>query len=271
MSEFISRHDLSIWHHKSYEMRGKLKELGCQWDGISRAWVAPSIEVKELCLEILDKADEADKFQRPWFGDDWEIDGSIFEESISIIEPIPGVKSVAHTPSKEEAIKIVGAENVIRYWHEEIPQEASAILASGENNNNAIYERLEDAGWRSRQVSLLLDVVRHFREHPPQFIADEISDSIPLLSQDAVDPIEMDGSISVICDREKNPIAIAVKFPYNPKFVNMIKWLPGRRWNPSKSRWEVPVDAKHGASTVFSMFPHFARSDKAKEIEEGLK
>jgi hypothetical protein len=267
MSKFISRKALEVSHSKTYKMKEKLKELGCEWDAIAKAWIAPSLEVKELCYQLLEEAENT-TIKRPCFGQcGWDNVPTDWSEAIG--EPAPPlepVKSIAYTPSYSDAQKICGEENVKRYWHPSIPSEAASLLASGKNKENAIYQRLEEEGWKSRQVSLLLDVVNHFRQHPPIPALD--TDNPPILSTTSVNPIEMNGSIGVICDSNRNPVAFTVTFPYSNQMVNRVKWLPGRKWNPAKKRWEVPIDSKYGQEDTLAMFPHFQRSPKAQELEK---
>lgn len=270
MSDFISRKQLEIRHSRTYEMREKLKKLGCEWDAAARAWIAPTLEVRELCYEILeDKENNDESIRVPYFGRcgwyDIDIDPNNTEqEDGKIFEASP----VAHTPTYEEAVKIVGEGNVQRYWNDEIPQEAALILASGNLNVNKVYERLEDAGWKTRSVSLLWDIVNHFRVHPPVIAIDEKLEHPILEAETVVDPEDMQGSISVICDSENKPAYLVLKFPYDPVKVSYIKsCLEGRRWNASKKRWEVPVK---WADKVFKKFPHYQRSPLAAEIEQNM-
>lgn len=270
MDKFISRKDLEVRHSKSYEMRNRLKELGCEWDGIAKAWIAPSIEVKELCYQILEEADDNSP-RRSHFGrcgwDDMPKDLDSIFNNAGYATPIEPAKSVAHTPTKAEAEKICGEENAKHYWHSLLPEEAASLLASGENNEDNIRERLENQGWKSRQISLLLDVVSHFRQHPPIPALDEVTDNPPMLSVASIDPIEMDGSIGVIRGADQKPVAFTITFPYSNQMVNRVKWLPGRKWNSAKKRWEVPIESRYGSDDALSMFPHFQRSPKAQELE----
>lgn len=277
MDKFIPRKQLEVRHSRSYEMKEKLKELGCEWDGVGRVWIAPSLEVKELCYQILEEVESNNTSpQIRYFGNcGWHgVDYDEIEECINSIGKVELVLAppIAHTPTREEIEKIVGSGNVLRYWHEEIPTKAAEILASGEQNKLKIDDRLHEAGWKTRQISMLMEVVDYFREHPPIPALDETADALTMPTVkgiDAVDSIEMDGSIGVICDADKTPVAFTVKFPYSSQMVNRVKWLPGRKWNPNKKRWEVPVSAKHGSQGVLETFPHFQRSPKVKEIEEG--
>lgn len=269
MSEFISRKQLEIHHSCTYEMRERLKQLGCEWDGIARAWIAPSLEVRELCYEILERSQEKDESVRvPYFGRQWHnIDLDAIEKE-NDVKPLEEAASVIYTPNRKDAIKIAGEGNVQRYWNDEIPQEAALILASGETNVNKVYEQLEESGWKTRSVSLLWDIVKHFRAYPPVAAIDEKLEHPILEVEPTIDPEEMQGSISVICDSENNPQLLALKFPYDLAKVNYIKsCLDGRRWNASKKRWEIPVKL---ASKVFKKFPHFQRSPRAQEIEKKL-
>lgn len=270
MGKFISRKDLEVQHSRSYEMRGRIKELGCEWDGIARVWIAPSTEVKELCYQILDETEQTDNSMRSRFvGGQWnDIDWDNWEGVHG--QSRTEAKAIAYTPTRADAEKISGSGNVLRYWHEDIPNESASILASGEDNENAIYNHLTEQGWKPRQVSLLMDVVNHFRSNPPISAVDEVVTMSPVLSPEPVAPIELNGSIGVIGD-DMSPIAFTVTFPYSAQMVNRVKWLPGRSYNPAKKRWEVPIDAKYGNQNTLQMFPHFQRSPKAKELEGGLK
>lgn len=279
MDNFISRKQLEVRHSRTYEMKEKLKELGCEWDGIARAWIAPSIEVKELCYQILEEREASDTSpQTRYFGNcGWHnVDYDELEECIkSIGKPVELIKaeSIAYTPSREEIEKIVGSENVLRYWHPNLIEEVAEILASGEQNKLAIDDRLHEKGWKTRQISLLMEVVDFFRDHPPNPALDEVATVVTMPSVkgiDAIDPIELDGSIGVICDTDKKPVAFTVSFPYSSQMVNRVKWLPGRKWNPARKRWEVPINSKYGSQDTLDTFPHFQRSPKAKELE-GLK
>jgi hypothetical protein len=40
---------------------------------------------------------------------------------------------------------------------------------------------------------------------------------------------------------EKSNDTIFVYSPYKPEFIKEIKKIPGRKWNPEKKRWEVPI------------------------------
>ena len=183
MSEFISRKMLEIRHRYSYEMRGRLKQMGCEWDAIARAWIAPTMKFKELLEQELDAYSDSQEVHTPrYFGNGGGWDNVSIKELEAFAEGLDPqahgakpeeAKPIAHTPTKEETIKICGQENVKRYWHESLPEEAAAILASGECNEIAIYERLNEQGWKGRQVSLLLDVVNYFRQHPPVPAFDE--------------------------------------------------------------------------------------------------
>lgn len=266
---FISRKDLEIHHTYSYQMRGRLKQLGCEWDAIARVWIAPTLEVKELCLAELDAGQNKDNsIQYRYLGNcgwqdvDYEALEKAFDTSHGALPE--EAKSIAHNPSKEEAIKICGEENVKRYWHEDIPEKAAEILASGENNESDIAERLRFAGWNGRQVSLLIDVVDHFRKYPPIPALDEKLGQDEIISTPIVKPEQMQGSIGIICD-EENPVAITIRCPYDPKIVKMIKsGNLGQKWNPDQKRWEIPIKY---AQDILKRFPHFSRSPKAKEIE----
>lgn len=267
MSKFISRKQLEVQHSRSYEMREKLKELGCEWDGIARAWIAPSVEVKELCYQILEESEGRSGIKHRYLGQcGWDsIDYEKFEQQE---ESPSSFRLIIYTPELPEIEKIFGSEAILRYWHPDIPQEASKILASGEQNRLAIDDRLHEKGWGTRQISLLLDVVDHFREHPP--VADSQASILitpSVANVKAIPEIELDGSIAVLSDSDGEPIAFAITFPYSNQMVNRVKWLPGRKWNSKQKRWEVPIDSKHGAEDVFKTFPHFTRSPKAAEIE----
>jgi len=175
MDRFISRKDLEIRHSQSYAMRGRLKQLGCEWDPVARAWIAPSLEVRELCYEELEaKKAESDEIRSPYFGPaSWSEELNQFAEKLIAGEDtahgaLPEeARPISHIPTQEEVTKIVGEGNVDRYWREDLPEVAAEILASGENNQAAIYERLQEQGWKSRSISLLLDVVSHFRTYHP--------------------------------------------------------------------------------------------------------
>lgn len=271
MSKFISRKELEVRHSRSYEMRERLKELGCEWDAIARAWIAPSLEVKELCYEILEEAEENDNSpQRPYFGritDAWsEIDLENFDKPYG--QPLGETKSIVYTPTQLDAIKISGEENVKRYWRDEISVEAAEILASGKINRQEVYDHLEDKGWKARSVSLLWDVVDHFRSYPPVVALDEKLDAPVLKSTSTVNPEEMQGSIGVISDSEGEPAFLKIKFDYDPIRVNTIKWIKGRRWNALKKQWEVPIEK---AEEVFQTFPHFQCSPRATELKLKIK
>jgi hypothetical protein len=269
MPEFISRRQLEVRHSRSYEMKEKLKELGCEWDGIARAWIAPSIEVKELCFEILDQSEDIIYRARPGNHLDESIGNQSFEECMGMADtPEKSLSNpIAYIPARQDAINICGEENTRRYWRDEIATEAAEILASGDNNWNAIYERLEDAGWKSRNVSLLKDLVEHFRAHPPMPAIDTKED-IESLAVVFHKPHEVDGAISVLCSKDGTPTAFKVEFPYDEKKVRITKSWVGRKWHGDKKYWEVPIIH---ARSLFGNFKYFQRSPKAAEIEKSLE
>lgn len=268
----ISRKKLEIRHSNSYANRGRLKQLGCEWDPIARAWIAPSLEAKELIIEELDNYLE-DGVRIPHYGQcGWTKEFAEFTEKFVWGEDtswgaLPEeAKSIAHTPTKEQAIKIVGEGNVERYWRDDIPEIAAEILASGETLKAPIYDRLEDCGWKARSVSLMLEIVDHFREFPPVGAFDQKLDKSEIIAHSAVKPEEMQGSISIISDAEGTPLKLAVTFPYSREMVRRVKLHNLKQeWNPTQKRWEIPIKY---ARNVFATFPHFERSPGAKKIEE---
>lgn len=275
MSEFISRKQLEVTGN-TYPHKDRLKHLGCEWDPAARAWIAPSLEVKELCDEIVEGG------LRPpsQIGHNWgkfdDYDFSFLDDlgSDSDSAPMPRAASIAYTPTQTDAEKICGGGNVIRYWREEIPAEAAEILANGDVNWQAIYSRLEDAGWRSRSVSILKDVVEHFRKHPPIPAIDEMLTAPSVLSHEAVEPEEINGTISVFVDADQNPVSFKIQFPYSKKMVARVKGFSGRKWRADSKCWEVPLDAKgwgFPTPTIFQAFPHFKRSPKAEQIEREME
>lgn len=269
---FVSRKQLEVRHSKSYDMRERLKELGCEWDPIARAWIAPSIEVRELCYSILEDSKDSKEITyrkspgAPQFDNFCEELAAGVDVLNSQQVSTPLAKSIVHTPTKEEAEKICEKENIQRYWRSEIESEAASILASGESNWNRLYERLEDAGWRARSVSILVRIVEHFRSHPPALVLDEFTDAPAILASKAVASEEMDGTISVIIDKAtQEPTALKITFSYSHLKINQIKWIKGRRWDAAKKCWLVPIES---SAEVFQTFPHFRRSPKAAEIEQ---
>jgi hypothetical protein len=272
MSNFVSKKQLEIHHSQSYQMREVLKRMGCEWDGIARAWIAPDLETLDKCYQVLEEANRVDDSPRTgYYGRcGWgEVNLDEWDKPHGAVPKKP--RSIKHTPTQIEAIKICGEGNVERYWRDDIPKESAQILLYGENNWNEIYERLENAGWKSRSVSLIRDVVEHFRKCPPDKAQDEIlsnADNALLPSDKNVifkqSPKEVDGIISTISDSSGEVIALAVSFPYDAIKVNKIKWIDGRKWDSSKKRWIVPVEK---AEEIFKTFPNFRRSEKAAEIE----
>ena len=272
--EPVFRKQLEIRHRKSYEMRGRLKQLGCEWDAAARAWIAPSLEVKELILEELDQVVAKDSindtryFGRCGFGD---VDYDAVRRFELGLDPSHGAlpelaPPIAHTPTIEEATKIAGGENIKRYWHDEIPSVGAELLASGRMDEVAIHEELREQGWNGRSVSLLLDIVNHFRQYPPTLALDEKLEHEAIVSQPTVKAEEMQGSIGVISDSEGIPALITITCPYDASIVRRIKVGNfGQKWNASKKRWEIP--AQH-AKEFMSRFPHFQRSPKAQELED---
>lgn len=267
MSKFISRKELEVRHSRTYEMREKLKELGCEWDGIARAWIAPSGEVKELCYEILEEKEKEAKVIRPYFGHQYDIDdfdrlqAMLNDEEVEA--PEVKAKAIAYCPSQEDVQKICG-ENASRYWRDGICAESAEILASGDTNWNAIYERLEDAGWKSRSISVVQSVVEFYRSHPPIPAIDEVQAAAPVhvakeLSSD------IDGSVSVVADTSGNPTAFKVQFPYSMLKVRHVKLCKGAKWEPNKKCWYVPVES---AANVKRYFGKFQLSPKASELLE---
>lgn len=275
MTKFISRKMLEIRHSNSYQMRGRLKQMGCEWDAIARAWIAPTMEVKELLEEELEAyGRESSEVRSRYLGQcGFNISIEELEAFERGLDPSHGAlpeeaKPIAHTPTKEEAIKICGEENVRRYWHEFLPEEAAAILASGEKDETAIQERLSEQGWKGRQISLLIDVVDHFRQHPPIPALDEKLDSEKIISQPSVNPEEMQGSLGIVSDSEGVPQLIVIQFPWSQRMVARVKTGNlGQKWNATKKRWEVPIKY---AGDMFRRFPHFSRSLKAEEIEKQI-
>jgi hypothetical protein len=61
--------------------------------------------------------------------------------------------------TKDVATEIVGEGNVARYWDERIPAAFMELQGAGHEQWNAIYDRLEDEGWKTRSVSLLRDLI----------------------------------------------------------------------------------------------------------------
>lgn len=272
MSEFISRKQLEV-HGDTYPVRQRLRELGCEWDAAARAWIAPSLEVKELCDEVV-----SNQIRSPhWLREEIDYSSSEFQDFMDRLEcdnlPSPGpvilANPIAYTPTKDDAERICGSGNILRYWNDEIPAIAAELLASGEQNWQEIYERMENKGWRNRSTSIVRDIVAYYRQYPPIPAVDEVT--VPVaIAPEAIDPEGMNGSISVLVDASRDPLAFKVEFPYSARKVNMIKWLPGRKWHPDRKYWEVPLDARHGSQSVFDIFPHFKRSPRALEIEREL-
>jgi hypothetical protein len=271
---FISRKELEIRHPQSYEFRSRLKELGCQWDGIAKAWIAPSDEVKELCYELLDRDSEEKRDSTPRRSFIRTPDISEIDDFLNGVEHDRVDRenqSIAYEPTKEDAQLIVGLQNVLRYWKDEVPSVVSELLASGKETGNKLFNQLEEAGWKNRQISLLFAIVDRFRAHPPIHVNDEILTMPVMLSKEAVNPDEMAGSISVLSDSEGTPVAFKVEFSYQSTNVNKIKWVPGAKWIRDRKYWQVPIESAKGNHGLFDMFAYFKRSQKAKAMEANFQ
>lgn len=121
-NDFISRKDLEVTGN-TYPHKERLKQLGCEWDAAARAWIAPTLEVKELCEQIV--VGSEDSFQRPNFRccgmpEDFDYDFLDKLDDPAQVPNLASAKAIAYTPSREDAERICGSGNVIRYWREEI-------------------------------------------------------------------------------------------------------------------------------------------------------
>jgi hypothetical protein len=204
---------------------------------------------------------------------DNEADARFFEEMWGDVEPVP-VNPLEVLPSvaikendlqKDIAASIFGSENVSRYWRDDIVEHVAFVLESGSQNWATIYQELEDKGWKGRSVSLLKDLVEHFRSRPLAPAEDEIAVLPPELpAQSLLRHGECDGTIGLIKDRSGEIVSVSVQFPYNDHFVSVVKRIPGRKWEPLKKRWILPIES---APRVFDNFPHFQLSEGARALK----
>lgn len=163
---------LEIYCNDSYKYKEEFKKAGCRWNPDKKAWFAPNREVMEAVYKTLEEIQEAEKteggvkYNRPpgMHSVDWDdAVEAMFGEDKAVLPVTKAEVGIVKKVTKEEVVAIAGEEQVKRYCHDDLPQEASEVLASGEVLGNKLYERLEDKGWKSRQVSLLVDVCEHFR------------------------------------------------------------------------------------------------------------
>lgn len=206
----------------------------------------------------------------------WTEEENIFAQDMidgktSIVAPLQPEASVSIDPNsitKELCDRVCGEENTRRYWNPSIPDAALYILGNGGNNWNTIYQELEDGGWKGRSVSLLKEIVKHFRsqELPPAI--DEISTEPPTLGNPSLlRNNEADGKIGVLSDKSGEGVSLTIRFPYDDHLVFVVKRIPGREWNPTKKRWEVPIER---SADVFRNFEHFELSEKAQKLKDSL-
>lgn len=253
-----SRKQLEVEGSNTFYVKDKLKELGCEWDAIARKWIAPTIEVKELCEDIAESYDGI-TYQGPGclgFDEDFYSDSRSWDEIIN--EPVEQLKN--HPPvvvqvTKQDIERIIDTETFARYYREEAEEKITEILASGAREKT-YREELEDAGFDTRQISLIRDVVIYYREHG--VVNDSFQEIPETFATKTRDKVDTDGKISVAKDRTKTLTAIAISFPYSHLNVNKVKWIRGSKWDGGKKQWLVPPEE---AEDVAKTFPCFQRSE----------
>jgi hypothetical protein len=196
-----------------------------------------------------------------WGGED---EAQFIAELLGEREPDPSPEIISPVVereiSKEDVENVVGEENTRRYYREEIPMVIQFILGNGSNDWAGIYRDLEENGWKGRSVSIVKDVVDHFRQQPLPQAEDEIATTPQQLIPPPHRNGEMDGRIGVISDKSGEATTVTVSFPYDAHFVGIIKRIPGRKWNSTRKRWEVPIEH---INIIFLNFPKFELSEKA--------
>jgi hypothetical protein len=192
------------------------------------------------------------------------IDGNVFNTSeMEISRIVVGVEI-----TKDKMIDVVGSENVRRYWNDGIPGAASFILGNGSNDWNTIYQELEDSGWKSRSISLLKEIVEHYRS----------IEFVPAVDEIVTTPVPIDvfkkqkdcfytGRIGCLTDKNGEIVAISVKFPYDEDLLFIVRRITGRKWNGAAKRWEFPLSC---ASRIFSTFSEFELSENAKKLKDEI-
>ena len=182
----VKKSMLEIVHSKTFQLKDWIKSQGCKWNPSKKAWVAPDQEIYEEIMARLEQEESLDKNVTNRFYGNCGFDGIGIKEIDNFLatKDQPGnapqpKKSISYIPTKEDALKLFGEEQFNRYWDERIPVEASKILASGEVDEIEIFDRLNYDGMKGRSVDLLIDLVNHFRQNPPNK-AEEKGDSEPV-------------------------------------------------------------------------------------------
>ena len=159
---------LEITHRKTYEYKEQIKSLGCKWNPSKRVWVAPNEEIFNKVAQMLEDTDDIRSSCSGWGYSEMTAEAVDEFFATDKIEAQPNqFQSISYTPTKNDAIKLLGNEQVERYWDERIPTEASKILASGEDDETEIFDRLNYEGMKGKSVDILIDLVNHFRHNPP--------------------------------------------------------------------------------------------------------
>jgi hypothetical protein len=110
-------------------------------------------------------------------------------------------------------------------------------------------------------------LVDYFRTAPIGEAKDETATEPPVLGQPSLlRNGEADGRIGVLSDKTGEAVALTVRFPYDQHFVRLVKTIPGRKWNGTEKRWEIPIE---NAAKVFELFRYFTLSEKAEIIKKG--
>ena len=185
---------------------------------------------------------------------------------VAPLQPEAPVLIESSSITKDLSNRVCGEENTKRYWNPSIPDAAAYILGTGGNIWNTIYQELEDGGWKGRSVSLLKEIVEHFRsqELPPAI--DEISTEPPSLGNPSLlRNNEADGKIGILSDKSGENVSLTIRFPYDEHLVFVVKRIQGRKWNSAKKLWEVPIER---AADVFRIFQHFELSEKAQKLKD---
>lgn len=187
------------------------------------------------------------------------LDGTAFAitpNEISVI--ITGVEI-----TKDKAIDIVGAENIKRYWNEGIPDAAVFILENGSNQWGQIYKELEDSGWNARSVSVLKELVDHYRNFNIEAAADEIaSEPVPIEVFKRQKDCFYTGRIGCLTDKSGEPIALTITCPYDEDLLFIIRRITGKTW--TGKLWKFPLER---ASQIFTVFSEFELSPKASALK----
>lgn len=63
---------------------------------------------------------------------------------------------------------------------------------------------------------------------------------------------------------------ITVSFPYNPKFVAMVKSVEGHRWHPDKKYWSFP-HMEEGNLIENGLYHEIYLSDPRRVLEENWR